>query len=124
MPILLYFYWYFINLQLLVDLHSSCFLSSQIFFISFIVQPTHFSCSSPISPRKLMYSFLDVSGVQAANTRQKLLADVKGAVKGAVAATIASHKSTITDEEPAGGVLFSALEASLMFGLRGMKHFS
>ena len=72
----------------------------------------------------LTYIFLlplDVSGVHAANTRQKLLADVKGGVKGAVAATIASNKSTITDEEPAGGVLFSALEASLMFGLRGMN---
>jgi hypothetical protein len=75
---------------------------------------------SPNFPSTTKLFHLDVSGVQAANTRQKLLADLKSAVKGAVAATIASNKSTITDEEPAGGVLFSALEASLMFGLRGM----
>lgn len=66
-----------------------------------------------------LYKNIDVSAVHATNTRQKLLADVKQAVKQALAFVHTSNKSVISDDDPAGGVLCNALESTLTFGLKG-----
>ncbi len=63
--------------------------------------------------------FIDVSSVHATNTRQKLLGDIKLAVKQALAATLTGTKTILDDEDTASNVLCNSLEASISFGLRG-----